>query len=227
MAHWEHRPEPRWKEFRFKQPYAKGLARLRDEVLGKTDFDPATLWQWGTMQAMALIDVLTSAEARFGAAGQELVHASLRRTGYDVGRQILEGVELPADLTEAEFVSFYATVINRIAYASLETPRIDGPDQVSFDITWCPHQDHYGAFDCRVQRYFVQGMIEAARDFTGKMGFEVRFDATIPAGAPACHFTLWKADAREQAQWAEVTGRLERKALEHAVRSGTPKGRSR
>src|SRR5690242_3028776 len=44
MAHWEHRPEARWKEFRFNQPYAKGLARLKDEVLAKTDFDPATLW---------------------------------------------------------------------------------------------------------------------------------------------------------------------------------------
>ncbi len=30
MAHWEHRPEPAWKRFRFNQPYAKGLARLRE-----------------------------------------------------------------------------------------------------------------------------------------------------------------------------------------------------
>src|SRR5687767_5904411 len=44
MAHWEHRPEPRWKDFRFNQPYAKGLKRLKEEVLAKTDFDPATLW---------------------------------------------------------------------------------------------------------------------------------------------------------------------------------------
>ena len=40
MAHWEHRDEPRWRDFRFNQPYAKGLARLEDEVLAKTDFDP-------------------------------------------------------------------------------------------------------------------------------------------------------------------------------------------
>ena len=46
MAHWEERPEPAWQRFRFNQPYAKGLARLREEVLAKTDFDPATLWQW-------------------------------------------------------------------------------------------------------------------------------------------------------------------------------------
>jgi hypothetical protein len=33
MAHWENRPEPRWKDFRFNQPYAKGLKRLREDVL--------------------------------------------------------------------------------------------------------------------------------------------------------------------------------------------------
>src|SRR5262245_2257022 len=111
MAHWEHRPEARWKEFKFNQPYAKGLARLREEVLKKSDFDPATLWQWGTMQAMALISLLEECEAKFGEAGQRLVYRALHKTGYDVGRQILEGVQLPEDITEAEFASFYATVI--------------------------------------------------------------------------------------------------------------------
>ena len=62
MAHWEHRPEPGWKNFKFNQPYAVGLKRLKEEVLAKTDFDPATLWQWGTMQAMALIQILKDCE---------------------------------------------------------------------------------------------------------------------------------------------------------------------
>ena len=218
MPHWQHRPEAKWNDFKFNQPYAKGLDRLRSEVLGKTDFDPATLFQWGTMQAMALLDILKSAEAELGEAGQRLVYRSLHRTGYDVGRQILQGATWPADLTEAEFISFYATVINRIAYASLEDPRIDADDKVTFDIVWCPHQDHYGAFDCRVQRYFVQGMIDAAQDFAGKFGFEVRFDATIPAGASSCHFTLWKASESEKAEWASYTALLEAKALVRARR---------
>jgi len=219
MPHWDHRPEPRWKEFKFNQPYAKGLERLRKEVLAKTDFDPATLWQWGTMQAMALIGVLEACEARFGEEGQKLVYDALRKVGYDVGRQILEGVEIPEGLTESEFVSFYATVVNRIAYASLEDPRIDADDKVTFDIQWCPHQDHYRAFDCRVQRYFVQGMIDAARDITGKMGFEVRFDSTIPAGATTCHFTLWRATDEEKAEWEGYTRLLEAKALSRAKRA--------
>ena len=216
MAHWEHRPEAKWREFKFNQPYARGLKRLKEDVLAKTDFDPATLWQWGTMQAMALIEILKTAEAQFGEAGQKLVCDALQRIGHDVGRQILDGVELPPELTEAEFTSFFATVINRIAYASLEDPKLDANGQVSFDILWCPHQDHYQAFDCRVQRYFVQGMIEAAREFSCMRGWEVRFDSTIPAGASTCHFTLWKPDEGERAAWEGYTKLIESKALARA-----------
>jgi hypothetical protein len=116
-------------------------------------------------------------------------------------------------MTEAEFFSFYATVINRIAYASLEAPKIDNAGQVSFDILWCPHQDHYKAFDCRIQRYFVRGMIDAAREHTLGRGWQVRFDSTIPAGAPTCHFTLWNATDAEAAEWNRYSELLEAKAL--------------
>ncbi len=213
MAHWEHRDEPRWKDFHFNQPYAKGLKRLREEVLAKTDFDPATLWQWGTMQAMALVGVLEAAEAQFGAAGQQMVGEAVSKIGLDVGRQILAGVVLPAEMNEAEFFSFYATVINRIAYASLEAPKIDNDGQVSFDILWCPHQDHYKAFDCRIQRYLVRGMIQAAQEHALGKGWQVKFDSTIPAGAKTCHFTLWNATDEEAAEWNKYSALLEAKAL--------------
>src|SRR6516165_8334152 len=136
MAHWEHRPEPKWKQFRYRQPYEKGLRRLKEEVLGKTDFDPATLWQWGTMQAMALIEMLKENEKTFGEAGQQAAYRALRRTGLDVGRQILKGTKIPEGMTQTEFISFYATVINRIAYASLEAPRIENDGKATFDILW-------------------------------------------------------------------------------------------
>ena len=216
MAHWEHRPEKSWKNFQFNQPYAKGLKRLKEEVLAKTDFDPATLWQWGTMQAMALIEILKDAEKEFGEAGQKLVCNGLKKIGLDIGRQILENTQKPSEMTEAEFVSFYATVINRIAYASLEAPKIDSADQVSFDILWCPHQDHYQAMDCRVQRYFVQGMLDALEEFGASHGFQVRFNSTIPAGAPTCHFSIWKASPDEKAHWAAYTKQLEEKAIQLA-----------
>jgi hypothetical protein len=218
MTHWEHRPEPRWHDFHYNQPYAKGLRRLKEEVLAKTDFDPATLWQWGTMQAMAIIEILKDCEATYGAEGQGLVYRALRRIGRDVGMQILEGTEVPEGMTDAEFVSFYATVINRIAYASLEAPRIDDDGKATFDILWCPHQDHYGAFDCRVQRYLVQGMIDAAQEHCGRFGFAVKFDTTIPSGAPTCHFTMWKPTDAERAEWDHTTRLIEAKALDRARR---------
>jgi hypothetical protein len=213
MAHWEHRDEAKWGDFEFNQPYARGLKRLKEEVLAKTDFDPATLWQWGTMQAMALIEMLKENERTFGEEGQKAAYRALRRTGYDVGRQILEGTTIPDEMTDAEFTSFYATIINRIAYASLEDPKIDAEGQASFHILWCPHQDHYEAFDCRVQRYFVQGMIDAAQDHAERVGFQVRFDYTIPAGAETCHFTMWQATDEEREQWELLTAKPERKAL--------------
>ncbi|MBU3917146.1 L-2-amino-thiazoline-4-carboxylic acid hydrolase, partial [bacterium] len=192
--HWNDRPEPRWKDFKFNQPYAKGLRRLKEDVLGKTNFDPATLWQWGTMQAMALIEILKAVERDFGADGQKLIFESMRKVGYDMGRQMTEGTTIPEGMTKAEWTSYYCTIINRIAYASLETPEIESDDCVSFHIDWCPHQDHYAAMDCRVQRYFVQGMIEAAADFRKKNGdnedWDVAFETTIPAGAETCFFRL-------------------------------------
>jgi hypothetical protein len=223
LKHWEHRPEPGWKHFSFNQPYAKGLKRLNDEVLAKTDFDPATLWQWGTMQAMAVIEILKDCEKQFGAEGQQVVCRALERIGLDVGRQILRDMEKPESMTEEELVSFFATVVNRIAYASLEDPKIDGPGKVSFDILWCPHQDHYQAFDCRVQRYLVQGMVNALQESGLAPGFQVRFDTTIPTGAPTCHFTVWKASTEEGQAWKEYSRQLEHKALHIAAKEKAEK----
>lgn len=214
MAHWENRPEENWKKFQFNQPYAKGLKRLKEEVLAKTDFDPATLWQWGTMQAMAVIQVLKDCERELGEKGQKLVYEALRKVGLDIGRQILKDTKKPEDMSVAEFLSFYATVLNRIAYASLEDPKIEGEDKISFDILWCPHQDHYEAFDCRVQRYFVQGMVEALREKSEQEQWQVKFTSTIPAGAQTCHFELWKTeDPEEKAEWEKYTEQLEKRAL--------------
>ena len=219
--HWETRPEPNWEKFKFNQPYAKGLARLRDEVLSDTNFDPATLWQWGTMQAMAVLEILKTMEGRFGREGQAAVFDALRRVGRDVGEQILAGTDLPEGMTETEWISFYATVVNRIAYASLETPEIQAEGRASFHIDWCPHQDAYRAFDCRIQRYLVQGMIEAALDHArahGREGvWDVAFRATIPSGSQTCLFEILK-DIGDGGQWAEYTRILEEKALEVAGR---------
>ena len=76
-----------------------------------------------------------------------------------------------------------------------------------------------------MQRYFVQGMVEAAERYGRSLGFEVRFDTTIPSGAPTCHFTMWKGDPGERRQWEEYTTQLDRKALQLA-RDGGERGTS-
>ncbi len=134
MAHWNQRKEPSWKDFEFNIPYQKGLKRLREEVIAKTDFDPSVLWVWGTMQAMAVIRILEACEQEFGARGQEVVTEAIRKVGLDVGCQIVEGLERPAGLSDAEAGSFLGSVINRIPYASLEDPSIaalSGPSTTS------------------------------------------------------------------------------------------------
>ena len=157
-----------------------------------------------------------TAKARSARRASASFAGRCRRSGSTWAGRSSRASTIPKELTPAEFASFYATVINRIAYASLEAPRIDADGTATFDILWCPHQDHYGAFDCRVQRYFVQGMIDAAREKAGEFGFDVRFDTTIPSGAPTCHFTMWKPTEEERAVWGETTKLIEAKALAKA-----------
>ena len=220
IKHWETRPEKSWGQFLFNQPYEKGLTRLKEDVLNKTAFDPTVLWQWGTMQALAVIEILKAVEHAFGREGQQVVQKSLYRVGYDIGRQITQGTVIPSDMSDAEWISFYATIINRIVYASLESPEILNDNKVIFHIDWCPHQDHYAAFDCRVQRYFVQGMIDAAQDFAREQArdvlWDVAFKTTIPSGGKTCLFEIFRGDPDASRAWAEYTRILEERALQKA-----------
>ncbi|MBY0589155.1 hypothetical protein K2X85_18425 [bacterium] len=50
-------------------------------------------------------------------------------------------------------------------------------------------------------------------------GWQVKFDSTIPAGAPTCHFTMWADDGAGQKAWEEYTQFLDAKALEHAAKA--------
>ncbi|MBC7254325.1 MAG: hypothetical protein H5T72_10220 [Actinobacteria bacterium] len=217
MAHYDRKDRDEWRGFKLGFPYREGLENLREKVLSNKEFDPAVLWVWGTMQATAVIEILKACEREFGERGQRVVKEALRGVGLEVGRQILEGVEWPEGMSEAEMASFYATVINCVAYASLEDPTIEGEDRVSFHILWCPHQDNYGAFDCRVQRYFVQGMLEALKERGWLTDWQVRFTRTIPAGAETCHFELWKAPGEEAFLWEKYSEELERRALRRAA----------
>lgn len=208
--------EQRRARIKLNRPFARAVEKLRSDALSRPDYDPAQLFAWGQMMAISVLEMLKAVEARFGREGQQVCIEALAGVGYRLAREGLEGVEIPEGMSDIEANSLFATWINEQLYASVEKPSIDSPDAYSFDMLWCPHQDVYGPFDCRVQRYLVEGMMRAAAEKlagTGFGAFNVRCDSTIPAGAPTCHFSIWRAKEGEANAWTEYSRELEERAL--------------
>src|SRR5438552_1148230 len=193
-------------------PFAEAVEGYRQKALANPDYDPAATFVWGQMMAVGLIEALKSVEERFGAEGHDVFCDALSRTGDRIVAEMTEGVEAPQDATPAEITSLVASWINEVCYASVEKPRVDG-DRADFDIHYCPHEDVYGAFDCRVQRYFVEGMIAAARRAFGSSMFDVRFTSTIPSGSSVCPFDMFPKDDGSKDEWNEYSDRLRDRAL--------------
>ena len=209
------RKEEMWKKTKLGEPFKKTLERFRADVINRRDFDPTSLLQFGLFMSMAVINILQDVEKKLGNEGQKIVIDALIRTGYMMGNQILENIRIPAEISDIELMSFLTTIVNTQAWTSIEDPRIDNEEQCSFDIIWCPLQDVYKAFDCRVQRYLVQGIINAFRD-SGVLQheYQVEFKTTIPAGAETCLFHITKKNPNEKDKWEEYSKELEKKALE-------------
>lgn len=208
------RQEKSYAGVRLGMPYPAAVDNFRRAIEGREDFDPAPLFVWGTMQASAVLNILKDAEEAFGRAGQELVRRAVNRAGYEAMAGLLANTSFPDGLDEMTLSSFVVTAINVILYASLERPLIVSPDRCEFDILWCPHQDRYTAFDCRVQRYFVEGMIQAVDD-RGLPRLTARVETLIPHGAECCRFVVERrADPASRNAWHAYSDELGRRALE-------------
>lgn len=209
------RKEATWKKTKLGEPFKEALNRFRTDVLKRNDFDATSLLQFGLFMSMAVINILKESEKKLGREGQKVVIDALIKTGYNMGNQILENIQLPTEISDIELMSYLATIINTQAWTSIEDPLIDKEDQCSFDIIWCPLQNVYKAFDCRVQRYLVQGIMNAFRD-SGilKSDYQIEFKSTIPAGANTCHFVITKKKPNEQDKWESYSKDLEKRALE-------------
>jgi len=209
------RKEATWKKTKLGEPFKEALNRFRTDVLKRNDFDATSLLQFGLFMSMAVINILKESEKKLGREGQKVVIDALIKTGYNMGNQILENIQLSTEISDIELMSYLATIINTQAWTSIEDPLIDKEDQCSFDIIWCPLQNVYKAFDCRVQRYLVQGIMNAFRD-SGilKSDYQIEFKSTIPAGANTCHFVITKKKPNEQDKWESYSKDLEKRALE-------------
>jgi hypothetical protein len=193
-------------------PFADAVQGFRDKALANPGYDPASTFVWGQMMAVGMIEMLKDIEARFGAEGHDVAREALRRVGERIMAEMVEGLEIPQGLAEPEVASLLASWINEVVYASIEAPTVD-EEGAAFDIHYCPHEDVYGAFDCRVQRYLVQGMLDAARDLFGDRGFDVAFATTIPSGSHTCHFDIFQRPEPDSDAWQEYSDRLRERAL--------------
>ncbi|MGZ4140404.1 MAG: hypothetical protein ACXVD8_10855 [Actinomycetota bacterium] len=193
-------------------PFAAAVEGFRSKALANPDYDAASTFVWGQMMAVGLIEALKAVEERFGAQGHDVFRGALARTGDRIVAEMTEGVDAPPDATPQEITSLIASWINEVCYASIEKPRVtdEGAD---FDIHYCPHEDVYGAFDCRVQRYYVEGMIAAARRQFGSSMFDVRFTSTIPSGSHVCHFDMFPKGDEATDAWNDYSERLRARAL--------------
>jgi hypothetical protein len=206
------RKEKNWKDTKFELPYKRAVERFRKDVMGRPDFDPSTLLIWGTYMAMTVLQIMDDVEENFGPEGQKVVSESMRKVGYDAARQMFEHAEFPEGTTTIEKVSFAATWINTIIWSSIERPQILSSSETMFDILWCPHQDTYKSFDCRVQRYLVEGVLSYLREKVGS-DFDLEFKWIIPAGAESCRFRIWKRKEGEKKKWQEYSKMLAQRAL--------------
>jgi hypothetical protein len=210
------RLEKTWEKVKvaLKEPFKESLDTFRKQVIDRDDFDPTALLQFGLFMSMGVLNILKEAEAEFGAKGQDVIKKALRKTGYEVGRQMVDPEKIPEEVSDIELMSYLATIINTQAWTSIEDPRIDNKEKCSFDILWCPLQDAYSAFDCRVQRYLVQGIIDYFRDnIFEDSDFQIYFKSTIPSGAECCEFIVEKKRSGEPDKWKTYSKQLEERAL--------------
>jgi len=132
---------------------------------------------------------------------------------YEAMDGFLKNSKFPEDFDEITLCSYIVTGLNSILYASLEKPQIVTEDRCEFDILWCPHQNRYTAFDCRVQRYFVEGMIQAVDD-NGLPKFTAWVEKLIPHGAQCCHFVVQKRkDSQKPNPWHDYSDELGKRAF--------------
>lgn len=207
------RKEESYGEVRLGLPFKEAVENFRKAAQDRDDFDPAVLFVWGTMQGKAVLEILKGVEEAFGEAGQEVVRKAINQVGYRTAEQFLEDSTFPEGIDDIDLTSFIITGINTVLYGSLERPWIATPDRCEFDILWCPHQDIYTAFDCRVQRYFVEGMIQAIED-KGLASFVPVVDKLIPHGGDCCHFFVERRQENDDEHpWHAYSEELGKRAL--------------
>jgi len=204
--------------------FARSTSRLRENALSRKGYDPARLYKWGQMMALAVVRMMEGTEKAFGAKGQVILNTVLVDLGREIGREVLKDYSLVPGAKEIEAISKFVTYVNEEIWASPEIPKILSDSECLCDILWCPHQDHYRPFDCRVQRYIVQGLLEAFQEKTGIV-VDARFTQIIPQGAETCRFEVRILPRGTAREWTRYSSDLAQKALQRASYDSSRKER--
>ena len=207
------RSEKNWKNFKYNEPYSQATKNFVEKILSRSDFDPTSLFQFSIFMSKGLLQIMEDVEVNFGPEGQKVCNQALIKVGYDIGKQTFEYIEIPDDIPNIELISFIATVINTVFWTSVEDPHIINDKKCDFDILWCPLEDIYRAFDCRIQRYLVQGILDYIREYKKDIDYNVEFLSTIPAGAKTCKFEIVKREKGTPDKWKSYSEILEKRAM--------------
>lgn len=200
---------------RLKRHFQVSTQRMRQQALGRVDYDPARLYRWGQMMALAVVRMMEAAEKTFGPEGQQVLSQALVELGREIGKEVLSEFRLTPGTSQIQAVSAFVTYLNEEIWASPEIPKLLDENTCVCDILWCPHQDHYRPFDCRVQRYLVQGLLEAFEEKTG-IAVDARFTQIIPKGAETCRFEIRRIPSGQGRDWNRYSQRLAQRALQRA-----------
>jgi len=193
--------------------FSASTRRLRQMALSRKDYDPARLFKWGQMMALAVVRMMEGVEKTFGAKGQEIMNGILVHLGRQIGREVLKDYQISPGKRPIEAISAFVTYVNEEIWASPEIPRVLSDTECICDVLWCPHQDHYRPFDCRVQRYIVQGLLEAFQEKT-EIVVDARFTQIIPQGAETCRFEVRILRPGEKREWTQYSSELAERALQ-------------
>lgn len=206
--------EQKWTrgQITFTRHFFASTQKMREMALSRKDYDPVRLFKWGQMMSLTVVRMMKAVENKLGVSGQEVMNNVLIELGREIGQEILKDFVIPPGTKKIELVSKFISYINEEIWASPETPTILNDQECLCDIIWCPHQDHYQAFDCRVQRYIVQGLLEAFQEKTG-IAVDGKFTHIIPQGAQTCQFHMRIIPAPEQKEWNKYSAALAQKAL--------------
>jgi len=204
--------------------FANSTSKLRKEALSRDDYDPARLFKWGQMMALAVVRMMEGTEKAFGPKGQEIMNTVLVDLGREIGREVLKNYALAPGTKKIEALSKFVTYVNEEVWASPEIPKILSDSECVCDVLWCPHQDHYKPFDCRVQRYIVQGLLEAFQEKTGIV-VDARFTQIIPKGAETCRFEVRILPQGKAREWIRYSSELAQRALQRGSDDSSRKER--